>query len=61
MYADVKTEQAVLACMITDEDCSLEYSLLSVEDFTDEIHKKIFVGISNLVKSNKKNRLPYTL
>lgn len=54
MYTDIKTEQAVLACMIIDEDCSIDHALLSVDDFTDDLHQKVFIGISNLVKSNKK-------
>lgn len=54
MYSDLQTEQAVLASMIIDSNCSIEYSLLSIEDFTDKLHQTIYVGISNLIKSNKK-------
>lgn len=54
MYKDIEIEQAVLACMIIDSDCSLDYGLLSIDDFTDKLHQTIYVGISNLVKSNKK-------
>lgn len=53
MYKDIKTEQAVLACMLINENCSYDYGLLSVEDFTDEINKLVFTGIKNLVKQNK--------
>lgn len=54
MYSDIQTEQAVLACMLIDDDCSLDYGLLDVEDFTEETNKQIFIAISNLVKQNKK-------
>ncbi len=54
MYSDLQTEQAVLASMIIDSNCSIEYSLLNIEDFTDKLHQTIYVGISNLIKSNKK-------
>ena len=53
MYKDIETEQAVLASMIIDNDCSLDCELLSVEDFTDKLHQTIFVGIKNLVKKEK--------
>lgn len=53
MYKDIETEQAVLASMIIDNDCALDHGLLSVDDFTDELHQKIFVGIQNLVKQEK--------
>lgn len=54
MYFDKETEQAVLACMIIDDDCSSEYGLVDIEDFTDKLHQKVYVGIRNLVKNNKK-------
>ncbi len=54
MYSNLETEQAALASMIIDSNCSIDYGLLSIDDFTDKLHQLIFVGISNLVKSNKK-------
>lgn len=53
MYKDIKTEKAVLACMIIDSECSLEHNILNVDDFTDNLHQKIFIGIQNLVKKEK--------
>lgn len=53
MYKDIETEQAVLASMIIDNDCSLDCGLLSVDDFTEELHQKIFIGIQSLVKKEK--------
>ncbi|WMM24076.1 replicative DNA helicase [Tissierella sp. MB52-C2] len=53
MYKDIETERAVLACMIIDGECSLDYGLLNVDDFTDGLHKKIFIGIQNIVKKEK--------
>lgn len=53
MYKDIKTEQAVLACMIIDSDCNLDNGLLNISDFTEELHQKVFIGIQNLVKQEK--------
>lgn len=46
-------EQFVLACMLIDSNCSLDYELLNIEDFTEQANKDIYVAIKNLVKNNK--------
>lgn len=54
MYSNLETEQAALASMIIDSNCSIDYGLLSIDDFTNKLNQTIYVGISNLVKKNKK-------
>lgn len=56
-YGNEQTEQAVLACMMTSEDCSMDCGLLDTSDFINDKHKKIFTGIKNLVKSDKRVEL----
>lgn len=53
MYVDLNTEESVLACMIVDQDCAYDSGLLNIEDFNDERNKKIFTGITNLIKKDK--------
>ncbi len=50
---DIKTEQAVIACMLIDEDCRYEYGNLNEKDFIDEVNRKIFTAIKALTKQSK--------
>lgn len=46
-------EQAVLASMLIDSNCSQDYGLLNTDDFTSNIHKEIYLSIKSLVQRNK--------
>lgn len=46
-------EQAVLASMLIDSNCSQDYGLLNADDFTSDIHKEIYLSIKSLVQRNK--------
>ncbi len=45
----IKLEQSVLGCMIINEDCAMDYALVSENDFTEPMHKEIYKGIQKLV------------
>ena len=48
-----QTEQAVLASMLIDGNCSQDFGLMDVEDFTNELHREIYSSIKNLVLQSK--------
>lgn len=53
MIKSLKLEQSVLGCMILNNNCALDYALLSEEDFTEPMNKEIFKGIAALVFKGK--------
>lgn len=46
----MKTEQAILASMLIDSNCSQDYGLLNAEDFTDLSNQSIYGAIKHLVQ-----------
>ena len=53
MIRDIDLERAVIASMIIDSNCAIDSGFVNVDDFTDESHKAILIGISNLVKKSE--------
>ena len=46
-------ENSILSCMILDRKCSIEWNLLTKDDFSNEINRRVFQAIQNLVESGK--------
>lgn len=49
----IELENSILACMILDKNCSLEWNLLDKNDFTEITNARIFEGIKSLVQNEK--------
>lgn len=50
----IEAEQAVLACVLTDNEITLEmFSLISVEDFYSESHRLIYEKMTEIYAENK--------
>lgn len=50
---NIELENSILSCMILDKKCSVEWNLLTREDFTNNINISIFQAIQALVQNNK--------
>ena len=46
-------ENSILSCMILDRKCSIEWKLLTKDDFLNEINRRVFEAIQNLVQSGR--------
>ncbi len=53
MLQNIKLEQGILACMLIDRDCAMDYGLLDESDFVSTANKEIFNSIKRLIQKDK--------